>query len=135
MVIERGCYSKVAKAQDGKRSPEEVSAFLREALAQRFDSDAAIHDAFLDDEEIALREREQKELLSRKLHQRVILGKISIDGGNVSVEADRLISIGEVRSAFRFPLLVKMESVTRSEGNPYGLVVSEIKTVQKGEKQ
>lgn len=135
LVIERGCYSKVAKTQDGKRTPEEIQAFLKEALAQRFDSNASVHDGYLSDEESVVRENEQKELQSRKLNQRVVLGNVIVNSGIVSVDADRLIAIGDVRSAFKFPLVVKLESVPRSEGNPYGLVISEVKTVQKGEKQ
>lgn len=135
LVIERGCYSKNATPVDGKRSPAEIEAFLKEALSQRFDSSSAPRNGFLSDEEIEVREREQKELEGRKLEQRVILSRLSMNGGVVNVEADRLIAIGEVRSAFKFPLIVKIESVTRSEGNPYGLVVEEVKTIQKGEKQ
>ncbi len=135
LVIERGCFSKAALTADSKRTPEEIESFLREALSQRFDSTAVVRNGLLSSEEMDVREKEQKELQGRKLNQKIVLGSIKMDGGNVNVEADRLIAVGEVRSAFKFPLIVKVESISRSEGNPYGLVVSEVKTVQKGEKQ
>lgn len=134
IVVERGCFSKVAAPGENKRTSVEIEAFLKEALSQRFDSNVAVHDDFLGGDEQLLRQKEQKELLSRKLLQRIVLNSFVVDGGNVSVDADRLISIGEIRSAFRFALLVKMESVTRTQGNPYGLVVSEVKAVEKKEK-
>jgi len=134
VVVDRGCFSKVATPAEGKRTPLEIEVFIKEALAQRFDSLTAVHDGFLSDEERDTREKEQKELQSRKLVQRVLLNSLSVDGGNVSIDADRLISVGDIRSAFKFPLIAKIESVTRSVGNPYGLMLMEIKTIQKGEK-
>lgn len=134
IVIERGCYSKLGNVGDGKRTTVEIEAFLKEALFQRFDSVANVHDDYLSEDEKVLRSKEQKELQSRKLTQKVVLSSFTVNGGSIAVEADRLIAVGDVRSAFRFPLTIKMESTTRSEGNPYGLVVSEIKAVEKGEK-
>lgn len=134
IVVERGCYSKVAAITDGKRSATEIESFLKEALAQRFDTQAVVRNDFLSDDEQILRSKEQKDLQNRKLSQKVILNAATVEGGSVIVDADRLISVGEVRSAFKFPLNVKIESVTRSEGNPYGLVVSEIKNIEKKDK-
>lgn len=131
LVVDRGCYSKVASIVDGKRTATEIEAFLKEALTQRFDTQAIVRNDFLSDDEKILRAKEQKDLQNRKLSQKVILNSATVEGGTVVVDADRLISVGDVRSAFKFPLNVKIESVTRSEGNPYGLVVSEIKTIEK----
>lgn len=131
IVVERGCYSKAALVTDGKRSSIEIESFLKEALSQRFDSQALVRNNFLSSEEQFLREKEQKDLQLRKLTQRVLLNSAAVDGGVVVVDADRLISVGDVRSAFKFPLRVKIESVTRTEWNPYGLVVSEVKTIEK----
>ena len=134
IVIERGCYSKPGQPGDGKRTTVEIEAFLREALSQRFDSSSVTHDGCLSEDEQFLRAKEQKELQSRKLTQKVVLNSFVVDGGSATVDSDRLISVGDVRSAFRFSLTVKIESVTRSMGNPYGLVISEIKAIEKKEK-
>lgn len=134
LVVDRGCYSKAASVADGKRTTAEIESFLKEALAQRFDTQTVVRNDFLSDDEQILRAKEQKDLQSRKLSQRVILNSATVEGGTIIVDADRLISVGDVRSAFKFPLNVKIESVTRSEGNPYGLVVSEVKTIEKRDK-
>lgn len=134
IVVDRGCYSKAAPVGDGKRTTTEIEAFLKEALSQRFDTQTVVRNDFLSDDEQSLRAKEQVELQNRKLSQKVVLNSATVDGGMILVDADRLISVGEVRSAFKFPLSVKIESVTRSEGNPYGLVVSMVKTIEKGVK-
>lgn len=134
IVVDRGCYSKAGSVADGKRTATEIESFLQEALAQRFDTQGVVRNDFLSDDEQILRAKEQKDLQNRKLSQRVILNSATVEGGTIIVDADRLISVGDVRSAFKFPLNVKIESVTRSEGNPYGLVVSEVKTIEKRDK-
>lgn len=133
LIVERSCYSKVLTPQDSKRTTIEIEAFLREALSQRFDTGTQVHDGYLSDAEQLVRQKEQKELDSRKLAQKVVLNSFTVNGGEIAVDADRLISVGEVRSAFRFPLSVKIESIARTNGNPYGLLVSEVKAIEKGE--
>jgi hypothetical protein len=135
IVVDRGCFSKVANVGDSKRTNLEIESFLKEALAQRFDTTAQVHDNYLATDEQFVRQKEQKDLQSRKLIQRIVLNSASVYGGEVAVDSDRLISVGDVRSAFKFPLKVKIESVSRSEGNPYGLVVTEVKAIEKEEKR
>jgi hypothetical protein len=134
IVVERGCYSRAVPQADGKRTTAEVEAFLTEALSQRFDTQAVVRNDYLSDDEQLLRAKEQRDLQSRKLVQRVILNSATVEGGSVKVNADRLISVGEIRSVFRFPLQVKIESITRTAANPYGLIVSEVKSIEKGDK-
>ncbi len=131
IVVERGCLSKIATMSDGKRTVSEIEAFLKEALAQRFDTGPSIRADFLSEGERQIREKEQKDLQGRKLSQKVLLNSINASGETVNVDADRLISIGEIRSAFRFQLMVKIESITRTEANPYGLLISEVKLREK----
>ena len=89
LVIERSCLTKAATIQDGKRTQTEVEGFLGQALSQRFDTDANVHDGILSDEEAALREKEQKELAARKLSQRIVLNKVVFkDGGHTFKIAD-----------------------------------------------
>lgn len=125
LLIDRGC---VSEAVEGKpvgniQSADELKAFVTEALHQRFDSAAVASPAYLSFEELTARSKEDAELNSRKMRQRVLVNELARDGDKVSVQADRLISVGEVRSAFAFPLIVTLGSVPRSVSNPYGLVV------------
>ena len=133
LVIERACFSKVADVVETKRTNVEIEAFLKEAIAQRFDS-VAQGSNYLSTEERNVRDREQRDLQSRKLAQKVFVNSAAMNGNKITLEADRLISVGDIRSAFRFPLEVKIESVTRSASNPYGLILSTVKAMEKGEK-
>ncbi len=134
IVIDRACFSKGANISDGKRTPTEIEFFLKEALQQRFDSVVQPRDGFLSSDELLLREKEQKDLESKKLIQRVVLNSVQLDGKAIQVETDRIISVGDLRSAFKFPLKVTIETVTRTEGNPYGIVLKEVKPVGKESK-
>ena len=48
----------------------------------------------------------------------------------LTVDADRLISVGEIRSTLKFPLKVQLARVARSEGNPYGLQLSAVEEIK-----
>jgi hypothetical protein len=43
---------------------------------------------------------------------------------------DRLIAVGEIRAAFKFPLALKVETVTRSPANPYGLLLTDVTPIE-----
>lgn len=135
LVVERACFSKAVALASAAHTNVEIEAFLEAALVQRFDSKDSGRENLLSFSERDLRSKEQKDLQSRKLVQRVIVNSVQISEGNILVDADRLISVGDIRSAFKFPLMVKVESVSRSTANPYGLILSQVKTVEKKEKQ
>ncbi len=127
IIIERGCYSKATVPMKDSHSKTEIDAFLKESLAQRFDSTVQPVDGLLSPDELRLRNIEQKEFESRKMIQKIILNQVSETSEGFKIDADRLISVGNVRSAFRFPLVVKLESKARSYSNPYGLLITTIK--------
>ena len=135
IVVERACFSKVLRPASSKRSSEEIESFLRIALSQRFDSSSEPSDGYLTTDERAVRVQEQKELTNRRLLQKVILNSVTIAGNELTINSDRLISVGDIRSAFAFTLKARIESVPRSEGNPYGLILSNINLVEKESKQ
>jgi hypothetical protein len=135
LVIERGCFSKAAQIADSQHTNLEIESFVEAALAQRFDSKDPGRETFLASSEKDLRSKEQKDLAARKLNQRVVVNAVSVSEKGILVEADRLISVGDIRSAFKFPLAVKVESVTRTVANPFGLILSEVKPVEQKEKQ
>jgi hypothetical protein len=132
IVIERGCYSKNIFPSSEKQTPEEMKSFFVESLAQRFDSDVQPTDALISAEEIILRQKEQQELASKKIKQKLLFTQFQETKDGFEIEADRVLSVGAVRSAFSFPLIVKVERAPRSLSNPYGLQV--ISTTQKNEK-
>lgn len=127
LVIERGCASRaVSLATGNQHSASEVETFVREAVAQRFNSDSAPVPGALSSEEEMRRAGEQKELSARGMTQKVIVTSVKPSGDTVAVDTDRLISVGSIRSAFSFPLIILLASTTRSESNPYGLTLVKI---------
>lgn len=129
LIIDRGFVSKAVISQSNVRTQAEIEAFLREALAQRFDSSGLIQ-SFLSDQERHFRQDEQKKLKASGLIQslntaNLKLGEIN-EGERMFVDTDRLIAVGDVRSAFRFPLYVKTFAVSRSAENPYGLILDQV---------
>lgn len=88
---------------------------------------------YLAPKEAQHRKKEQAELTQRQMKQTVIVGGIEVDGETVSVEADRLISVREIRSAFRFPLTLKISTVSRTAANPYGLRLEEVSPIKPDE--
>ncbi len=130
IIIDRGCYSKTATPVKDEHSKSEIEAFLKEALSQRFDSLEKPVDGLLSPDELNLRVTEQKEFESRNVKQRLVINQVTEGPDGFKVDADRVISINDVRSAFKFPLTVKLESKARSYSNPYGLLVVTAKQVE-----
>jgi hypothetical protein len=129
IVVDRTCYSQIIPTGESKRTDLEISNFVKEALAQRFDSEVFPSDGIISFEEKALREKEQRELASRKMKQRIVINKVSIKDNEVTVEADRLIAVEKIRSALELNLRVKLESKARTQGNPYGLLVVKVEQI------
>jgi hypothetical protein len=125
-VIERACYSTNASFASSKRTPSEIEAFLQEAITERFNSDS-IQVGYLSLEEQKFREQELAEMKKKGLTQRVIVNlPIPVDGNTASLDTDRIISVGKLRSAFSFPLTVTLSQTTRSASNPYGLLIERV---------
>jgi hypothetical protein len=128
MLIERGCISKIIDPQGPSVTVPEVQSFVTEALKQRFNS-VEKATGFLGHEQIVARQKEQMELSRQAMKQVVIVNGVLVSGEEITVMADRLISVGEIRSAFKFPLKVEIEKVDRTDSNPYGLILSEVKNL------
>lgn len=128
IVVERSCRDITLKIANQDRTDQEVKAFVTEAVAQRFNSDATASTEFLGSEEMQYRANEQKELATRSMSQMMIVRKLDIHGGEIKLDIDRLISVAEIRSAFPFPLIAQIAKTQRTESNPYGLQV--VKFVQ-----
>ena len=126
LVIERGCHSKVIPLASPERTEQEIQNFLRKAIAQRFDSDYLGNRSYLSSAEQATREKERVELDQGNMKQRVIVNDVKLKEGQAMIDTDRLISVGKIRSAFRFSLIAILESVPQTESNPYGLVLTSV---------
>ena len=132
LVIERACLTSVASMTASVHTPAEIEAFVKEALRQRFDSDATPSSDYLSIEEFKARTKEQDELGRRQMRQRLVVNTVARDGDAVTVDCDRLIAIGAVRSAFAFPLSIRVGTLTRSNSNPYGLVLTKVIPIVEG---
>jgi len=139
IVIERACFSQTLEPASTDRTQAEISAFIKEALVQRFDTNAVLQEGFVSAEEAQFREQEQRGLKDKEMKQRVLVNQIDkISGADIIVDADRIISVGPVRSALPFALRLTVSSISRSRGNPYGLRLIQVKALEKpqeGEKK
>lgn len=127
LVVDRECRSEAAKLVSGSdHTAQEIETFVRAAITARFNSDAQLIPGYLAAEEETSRLAEQKELSNRGITQKVIITSVKVAGDTAAIDADRLISVGSIRSAFPFPLTAILSSITRTEINPYGLVLSKI---------
>jgi hypothetical protein len=134
LVIERTCYSKVAKTSDPRRTKEEIEAFVRIALEQRFNTEAKLQGDFVSANESAFRVQEQKELAAKQIKQRILVNSVAVEDAEVTIDADRILTVGSIRSALPFLLKAKVESQERSDGNPYGLILSGVKPIKQESK-
>ncbi|MCX6117352.1 MAG: hypothetical protein NT027_07420 [Proteobacteria bacterium] len=132
LIIDRGCSSKAIAATSQVRTEQEVTAFLKEALSQRFDTSAS-DVGYLSDQEAHFRQDEQKKLKSSGLTQAISTANLKINQtpnaeskDKISIDTDRVISVGDVRSAFRFPLTLRTIAVNRTAANPYGLILDQV---------
>lgn len=135
VIVERGCYSKMAKtAEDAKPTEEEITAFVEKALGARFNTrpDNLEYLAF---KQRGFRDKEQIELSKQNMAQKVIVSDVKITKEVILVNADRFISIGKIRSVLRFPLKVIIESTDRTDSNPYGLLLSDVNPIEEEKKE
>jgi hypothetical protein len=130
LVVERSCETALARLGNASVTEAEMEVFVKNALSQRFDTDDLTGTVYLSLSEQKLRDKEQQEMRERGIRQVVLTNKVSMKGEKIEVDADRLISVADVRSAFRFPLSLSISKTTRSEPNPYGLVVTSIKVIE-----
>lgn len=133
LVVERSCYSKIVEAKASVLTNDEIKSFLSESLPMRFDSNGYLKPGFLSLSEAAQRDQELQVIKQRQMLQRILISDITIAGKNITVAADRLISIGKVKSALPLTLKVVLEQTIRTESNPYGLILTNASQVAQKE--
>lgn len=132
-VIERGCFSRPLQARPTNPTNNEIEAFLVEALPMRFDSNGYLKEGFLTIEEMVSREKEQTMLKQRQIQQRVLVEDVKSDGKEVLITANRLLSVGKIKSVLSLNLRVAVQQSNRTESNPYGLILSSVNQIEEKE--
>ena len=133
LVIEKGCYSRVIDKVLPTPTDDEIKVFLEEAIKARFNSNWS-NPGLLSHEQIVFRDKEQRELEKQKMYQTVIVNDVKLTNDNITVDSDRMIAVGEIRSSFKFPLKIQLKSETRSDGNPYGLILTDVQEIHEEKK-
>jgi len=126
LIVERGCVSTPAKTGSGKHTNQEIEAFVRQAIPKRFDSKGSEAQLVLSSDEYGFRLKEQQELKSRGISQRVVVNEVSIEGTAVRVDADRILNASNLRTAVAFPVTLELSQTDRTPANPYGLVMARV---------
>lgn len=130
LVIERSCETKILSAASGSRTQDEIKAFVREAISARFDSDRN-KPSLLTEAQAEIKDKEQKELSSRKITQKIFVDDVSLkEAGSFTAQLTRLIKVENIRTALGFAVEAKIFEIRRSEDNPYGLILSELKLLE-----
>ena len=133
-VIERGCFSRPLQAKPVDPNRNEIESFLVEALPMRFDSSGYLKEGFLSIEETVSREKEQATLKQRQITQKIIIQDIKPPvGKEILVIADRLLTVGKVKSTLSLNLKVTVQQSNRTDSNPYGLILSSVSQIEEKE--
>lgn len=117
------------------RSEEDLQRAVRLMLMARFDSGAVSPGVFLSARQLELRLAEQKDMKSRSLHQSVVFRAAKITKDEALIEFDRVLSVGEVRSALKTVIKIAFEETDPNELNPYGLKLALAEPIQKKEEK
>lgn len=107
-----------------ERSDLDVKSAAELMLKARFNTESISANLFLADKQLQLRENEQKELKNRNMLQTIVIRKIEITKDQAIIDLDRVIAVGEIRSAIKTKLKIAFEETEPNELNPYGLVLS-----------
>ena len=103
---------------------EDTKHAVRLMLEARFNSDALNADLYLSEKQVELRKSEQMELKNKNMYQTIVVREIKISRDEATADIDRVISVGDLRSAFKAKLKLLFETTEPNELNPYGLVLS-----------
>jgi predicted DNA-binding ribbon-helix-helix protein len=127
IIVERACETKLLDSASASQTKDEIEAFVKEAVALRFDSIVTRDpSAFMVQDLFVSRTKEQDELKRSSIDQRMIVRSVRLEGDHFVIDADRLVAVGKARSAIPATLIAKISSKGRSMTNPYGLVLTSI---------
>lgn len=132
LVFDRSCETRLMAQASKSITQDELKIFLAKSIEARFNTEKQNLD-LLSYSQSQIREREQKDLETKRIFQTIIVEKIELlQIGKAKIDTTRLISVADIRSAFRFSVDVKYEMTERSASNPYGLKLIEVKPQKEG---
>ncbi len=107
------------------RGEQEHRAAIKLIMNARFDSKSISPELFLNARQLLLKETEQRDMKNRGMAQAVVVREVHFSKDQIVVDFDRVISVGEIRSALKTKVKVAFEEVEPNELNPYGILLSE----------
>jgi len=104
-----------------KQTAPDLNQAVALMLKARLDTDTISPEVYLSDRQRVLRQEEQREFKSRGLSQAIVIRAVHLRDGAATAELDRVISLGEIRSAIKASVSLVFEAIEPNELNPYGL--------------
>ena len=129
IIVERGCFSKSVNIGTATVTDSEVKSFVEEVMPKRFGTAAEPKITYLSPAQLKSRTMEMEDLRRKGMQQTLVINRVDLAGDVIRVDADRLISIAKIRSAFPMTLDVEVSRTTRTEDNPYGLILTKVSSV------
>jgi hypothetical protein len=134
LIVERSSRGlEITSATEFARTQLDVKQATALMLHARFDTDAVSPEILLNPKQLALRSAEQIDMKARGMSQSIVIRRVLIEKDRVLVDLDRVISVGEIRSALRARLKVSFEETSPNELNPYGLQLSVAEPIEQKE--
>ena len=124
VILSKATGREIVKPVSFVPSPEDTKIAIKLMLEARFNSETLNADLFLSEKQSDLRKSEQVELKNKNMSQTIIVKDIKVSRDEAVAEIDRVISVGDLRSAFKAKLKLLFEMSEPNELNPYGLVLS-----------
>jgi len=106
------------------RSQNDQIQVVRLMMKARFNTETNAPEIYLNAKQMLLRATEQADLKARGMSQSLIVREVKFEKDAIFVNLDRVISVGELRSALKAKVRIAFETVTPNELNPYGLLLS-----------
>lgn len=106
------------------RTNLDLKVAVQNMLKARFNTVTFSPELFLSEKQKLLRESEQREMKSRNMTQAIIIRNIEMSKDQAMVDLDRVIAVGDLRTAIRAKIKIAFEESEPNELNPYGLVLS-----------
>jgi len=78
---------------------EDTKYAVKLMLESRFNSEALNSDLYLSEKQIELRKSEQLDLKNKNMSQTILVREIKVNRDEATAEIDRVISVGDLRSA------------------------------------
>lgn len=130
LIIERSCESKTVFLKSATITKLETENFIKEALAARFNTDRD-KPSLMTEAQVETKRKELKELLAKNISQVVFVDQIDLrPSGEFRAKLTRLLKLDKISTALGFEIEAKLFETRRTEDNPYGLILSEVKLVE-----